>query len=121
MRTDLQCYSRLLHLIAHYELGNDQILEYLIKSVYRFMLKMENLSLVEEEILRFLRHSFKLSPKQLKPEFEKLLERLKTFEKNRFETRVFAYLDIISWLESKLRNVPVQDIIREKFLARKGR
>ena len=121
LRTDLQCYSRLLHLIAHYELGNDQILEYLIKSVYRFMLKMENLSLVEEEILGFLRHSFKLSPKQLKPEFEKLLARLKTFEKNRYETRVFAYLDIISWLESKLRNVPVQDIIREKFLAKKGR
>ena len=22
LRTDLQCYSRLLHLIAHYELGN---------------------------------------------------------------------------------------------------
>ena len=42
LRTDLQCYSRLLHLIAHYELGNDNLLEYLIKSVYRFMAKMEN-------------------------------------------------------------------------------
>jgi hypothetical protein len=40
LRTDLQCYARLLHLIAHYELGNYQLLEYLIKSVYRFMAKM---------------------------------------------------------------------------------
>jgi len=120
LRTDLQCYSRLLHLIAHYELGNYQLLEYLIKSVYRFMAKMGNLSLVEEEIFKFLRKSFKLSPKQLKPEFENLLARLKTYEKNRFETRVFAYLDIISWLESKIRNVPVQDIIREKFIIRES-
>jgi hypothetical protein len=29
-----------------------------------------------------------------------------------------VYLDIISWLESKLRNLPVQDIIREKYLAK---
>ena len=116
LRTDLQCYSRLLHLIAHYELGNFQLLEYLIKSVYRFMAKMGNLSLVEEEIFKFLRKSFNLSPGRLKPEFEKLLEKLKTYEKNRFETRAFVYLDIISWLESKIEHVPVQDVIRQKYL-----
>jgi len=121
LRTDLQCYSRLLHLIAHYELGNFTLLEYLTKSVYRFMAKMENLSLVEEEIFRFLRKSFDLSPDKLKPEFGKLLEKLKTYEKNRFETRAFVYLDIISWLESKIKNVPVQDVIREKYLAGKRR
>lgn len=121
LRTDLQCYSRLLHLIAHYELGNFTLLEYLIKSVYRFMAKMENLSLVEEEIFRFLRKGFDLSPDKLKPEFGKLLEKLKTYEKNRFETRAFVYLDIISWLESKIKNVPVQDVIREKYLSGKRR
>lgn len=118
LRTDLQCYSRLLHLIAHYELGNYDLLEYLIKTVYRFMAKMENLSLVEEEIFRFLRKSFKLTPKELAPEFGHLLAKLRTYQGNRFETRAFVYLDIISWLESKIRNVPVQKIIREKFLLR---
>ena len=121
LRTDLQCYSRLLHLIAHYELGNFDLLEYLIKSVYRFMAKMENLSRVEEEIFRFLRKSFNLSPGEVKPELGKLLEELKKYEKNRFETRAFVYLDIISWLESKIRNVPVQDVIREKYLTGKRR
>ncbi|HEY2348113.1 MAG TPA: hypothetical protein VGH64_03810 [Puia sp.] len=121
LRTDLQCYSRLLHLIAHYELGNDNLLEYLIKSVYRFMAKMENLSLVEEEIFRFLRKSFQMNAQELKPGFSKLLERLRNYEKNRFETRAFVYLDIISWLESKIRDVPVQKIIREKFLVRNGK
>ena len=116
LRTDLQCYARLLHLIAHYELGNYELLEYLFKSVYRFMAKMGNLSVVEEEIFKFLRRSFRVTPRQLKEEFERLLSKLKALENNRLETRAFAYLDIISWLESKINRVPVQDIIRQKFL-----
>jgi hypothetical protein len=116
LRTDLQCYARLLHLIAHYELGNYDLLEFLIKSVYRFMAKMENLSLVEEEVFKFLRRSFRVTTKGLQPEFEKLLEKLKKQERNQFETRAFVYLDIISWLESKISKVPVQTVIRKKFL-----
>ena len=116
LRNDLQCYARLLHLISHYELGNFQLLEYLIKSVYRFMAKMQNLSLVEEEMFKFLRKSFYLSAKKMQPEFEKLLHTIKHLEKSKFETRAFAYLDVISWLESKVYNKPVYEIIRGKYL-----
>ncbi len=115
LRTDLQCYSRLLHLIAHYELGNEDILDHLIKSVYRFMAKLQNLSVVEEEIFKFIRTSFHISVKDIKPELEKLLLKLNTHQNNRFETRAFIYLDIISWLESKIENIPVQDILKRKF------
>ncbi len=116
LRTDLQCYSRLLHLIAHYELGNFDLLEYLIKSVYRYMAKMENLSKVEEEVFAFLRRSFKVGAGALKPEFENLYAQLKKYEGNPLESRAFLYLDIISWLESKISGVNVQDVIRDKFL-----
>jgi hypothetical protein len=120
LRNDLQCYARLLHLIAHYELGNYNLLEYLIKSVYRFMARMENLGAVEEKIFRFLHQSFHLTPNELKPEFEKLLAELKDFEKDKLASRAFAYLDIISWLESKIYNKNVQDVIRAKYLKRKN-
>ncbi|ANE49684.1 hypothetical protein [Flavisolibacter tropicus] len=116
LRNDLQCYARLLHLIAHYELGNYNLLEYLIKSVYRFMAKMENLGFVEEEIFKFLQRSFQLTPNELQPEFKKLLQRLKELEYNPLATRAFAYLDIISWLESKIHHLHVQDILRQKYL-----
>jgi tetratricopeptide (TPR) repeat protein len=116
LRSDLQCYARLLRLIAHYELGNFDLLEYLTKSVYRFMSKMENLSKVEEEMFTFLRRSFRVSAHALKPEFEKLLAKLKKYERNQLETRAFTYLDVISWLESKINNVHVQDVIREKYI-----
>ncbi|MEN9569404.1 MAG: hypothetical protein RL172_635 [Bacteroidota bacterium] len=119
LRTDLQCYSRLLHLIAHFELGNEQILDHLIKSVYRFMAKMQHLSVVEEEIFKFIRKSFHLSVKNVAPELEKLLIKLKALQNNRFETRAFIYLDIISWIESKLEKTPVQDILKKKFAVNK--
>lgn len=121
LRTDLQAYSRLLHLIAHYELGNYELIEYLAKSVYRFMAKMENLSLVEEYIFDFLKDSLRSSPLNLKKSFKALYDRLKAQEMNAHEARAFSYLDIISWLESKITNVPVQDVIRKKFLEKHGR
>ena len=119
LRTDLQCYSRLLHLIAHYELGNEDILDHLIKSVYRFMSKMQNLSVVEEEIFKFIRTSFHISVKGIKPELEKLLVKLTAHQGDRFETRAFIYLDVISWLESKLENIPVQEVLKRKFAGKR--
>lgn len=119
LRIDLQCYARLLHLMAHYELGNYDIIEYLIKSVYRFMAKMENLTIVEEEIFKFLRSSFAVSPRKLKPELEKFLQKIKHFEKSRFETRAFAYLDVISWVEGKVYEQPMSKIIHDKYLKSK--
>jgi hypothetical protein len=121
LRYDLQCYARLLHMLAHYELGNDMLMESLSKSVYRFMAKMKNLTAVEEAMFRFLRNSIPLSPRQLKPEFEKFLDTIKHLEKNRFQTRSFAYLDIISWIESKVYDKPMGKIINEKYLQSKRR
>ncbi|MGB4843159.1 MAG: hypothetical protein WBP16_01700, partial [Ferruginibacter sp.] len=121
MRIDLQCYARLLHLMAHFETGNDEIIESLIKSVFRFMSRMENLTVVEEEMFKFLRNNVYESAAKLKPELKKLLNKIKHFEKNRFETRVFSYLDIISWVESKVFEKPMSVIVHEKYLESRHR
>ena len=42
MREDLLCFSRILNLVAHYEAGLDYNLEVLIKSTYKFLIKMED-------------------------------------------------------------------------------
>jgi len=121
LRIDLQCYARLIHLLCHYEMGNEEILESLTKSVYRFMAKMKNLTVIEEEIFKFLRHSTRLKPNELKPELKQFLDKIKHLEKNRFETRAFAYLDIISWVESKVYEKPMGEIIHAKYLKSKHR
>lgn len=121
MRSDLQCYARLVHLMAHYELGNYMLIESLTKSVYRFMAKMENLTVVEEEMFRFLRASFHVSRHRLRHEMKTFLQKIKHLEKNRFETRAFAYLDIISWVESKVYDKSMSDVIHEKYKRNKRR
>jgi hypothetical protein len=80
------------------------------------MAKLENLSAVEVEIFKFLRASFNLSRQELKQAFKDLLYNLKQFEESAFEARAFSYLDIISWLESKIYDKPVADVIREKYI-----
>jgi len=121
LRNDLQCYARLMHLMSHYEIGNEEILESLIKSVYRFFARMKNLTIVEEAIFTFLRHSFKVKSSLLKPELEQFLKKIKHLEKNRFETRSFAYLDVISWVESKVYDKPMEEIIHEKYMKSRHR
>jgi tetratricopeptide (TPR) repeat protein len=120
LRTDLQCYARLLHLISHYELGNDMLIESQVKSVYRFMSNMKNLSSVETRIFGFLRKVFSLSRKEINSHLQILFDELKPLENNALEARSFLYLDILSWLESKLKRVPVQDVIAEKYRLRNG-
>jgi len=114
LRTDLQCYARLLHLISHYELGNYEIIEYLIKSVYRFMAKMQNLTVVEKEIFKFLQQAFHLNRTEIRKSFIALRDKLKRYEASPHESRSFMYLDFISWLDSKIDGVPVQEVIRRK-------
>lgn len=121
MRIDLQCYARLLHLMAHFELGNDSIIESLTKSVYRFMSRMENFTVVEEEMFTFIRHNVYESAEKLKPGLKILLQKIKHFEKNRYETRVFSYLDIISWIESKVFGKPMSTVVHEKYLKSRHR
>ena len=116
LRYDIQCYARLLHLMCHYELDNFDIIDPLIKSVNRFMKKMETLTVMDEEIFKFLRTSFSTDKRKRKERLEKFLQRIHQLQKNRFETRAFAYLDIISWVESKVYEKSMSEIIHGKFL-----
>jgi hypothetical protein len=85
------------------------------------MAKMQNLTVVEEEMFRFIRASFQMSRHKLKAELEQFLNKIKQFEKNRFETRAFAYLDIISWVEGKVYEKPMSAVIHQKYLESRKR
>jgi len=96
LKVDIQCFARVLNLIAHFDLGNDILVSYKIKSVFRFLLKMGELEKVHSEILRFVRRTPKMQKSNLVLEFQKLRNKLVVIEKERFEKRPFLYLDIIS-------------------------
>jgi hypothetical protein len=107
-------------LLSHFELGNDELIEYQVKSTYRFLSQMDNLQQVQKEILTFLKKLGHIEPHELKNAFKHLHDKLLSLQDNPFEKRAFLYLDLISWLESKIQERPVQDIIREKALKEQG-
>ncbi|MGZ0015270.1 hypothetical protein [Yeosuana sp. AK3] len=115
MREDLLCFARILNLVAHYEAGLDYNLETLIKSTFKFLIKMEDLYEVQKEFIKFLRGLGDIYPHEVKGEFIKLHEKLKQFEDDPYQSRAFLYLDIISWLESKIEGMPIGLIIKDKF------
>ncbi|NCO62556.1 MAG: hypothetical protein GW839_03710 [Flavobacteriales bacterium] len=115
MREDLLCFARILNLVAHYEAGLDYNLETLIKSTFKFLIKMEDLYEVQKEFIKFLRGLGDIYPHEVKGEFIKLHQKLKQFENDPYQSRAFLYLDIISWLESKIEGMPIGLIIKDKF------
>jgi len=114
LRSDIHCFARILNLISHYELEHTDHLDYQIRSTYRFLGKMEDLQEVQKYILRFIRRLSVISPDQLKEEFIKSRNDLMHWVHDPFEKRAFLYLDLISWLDSKIEKRPVQDVIIEK-------
>ena len=118
MREDLMCFSRILNLFAHYDAGMDYHLEKQLRNTYKFLLKMNELNEVQTEIINFMKKLPDIFPHDVKSAFTELLIKLKKYESDPYERRAFLYLDIISWLESKITNTPVDQIIRNKFLER---
>jgi len=114
LKVDIQCFSRVLNLIAHFEIGNDILVSYKIKSVFRFLLKMGELEKVHKEILGFVRRTPSMLHSDLIGEFGKLREKLVNIEQERFEKRPFLYLDIISWLDSKINQVSMVEAIKAR-------
>ena len=111
---DLMCFSRVLNVVAHYDAGLDYELETQVKQTYKFLLKMDELQAVQKELIRFMRSLTYIYPNELKQAFRQLHQSLKRFENDPYEKRSFLYLDILSWLESKIENRSIGEVIRDK-------
>ena len=75
---------------------------------------MENLQKVQTVFLESIKTLSDVYPHEIKKEFKKIHAKLKVFEDHPYEKRAFLYLDILSWLESKIDNKPIAKIIKEK-------
>ena len=115
VRQDIQAMARIFNLILHYELGNVDLMEYIIKSTYRYLLKSKRLYKVETIVLSYLRkNSFLSSQKEILESFRKLHEELFPLSKDKFEKKAFEEFDILSWLESKIEKKSFEEIIKRK-------
>ena len=118
-RADIQCFARILNLIAHFELGNDILVSYQVKSVYRFFIKMEDMGEVQKEIFAFIKRIPRMHRTDLMKEFKSLKNKLIVLKNDPYERRPFLYLDIISWLEAKMKGITMQEAIKETIISKK--
>ncbi len=116
LREDIQSYSRLMHLLAHYELRNLSLLEYLEKSVSRFLEKMKDRNKVQMEILSFVRKQLRSSNV---PDHKLLAQTRKNLAKlanESYEKRSFLYLNVLDWVNAKMEGTTVDEIVKRKRL-----
>lgn len=115
LRTDIQCYARLMQLMAHYELGHVHLLENLVDSVGRFFSKMRDLNEVQKTMFQFFRNNLFIKPADLQSNLLALRREILRLQKNSYEGRTFHHLDIIAWIDSRIEQKPMEEIIRRQF------
>lgn len=110
IRTDIVFSIKILYLIINYELGNVELLASLCKSYIReFKNKPNTLGAV---LIRFFGKDISRNIKKQNriPGFLILKKELNPYKKE----SIFGQFDFISWAESKIKNRPMLDILKEK-------
>ena len=121
IRRDLQCYARMLNLMALYDAGLDFNIDYQIRSVYSFIVKMRDMTEMKEELLTFFKSFGNVNAIDLRKELKNLYDRLTPYENHPYERRTFYYIDLLSWLESKITGKSMGEIVRSRFEAQQER
>jgi len=107
MRNDIYHYSRTLFLMIHFEMNNLDLLDYELRSYYRFLSK-KNISIkLEKHLLKFLQsrinleHS-KILMKNLLIEFKNDVEKIR---EEPFGGYSHYFIDITAWLNLKIEEL----------------
>lgn len=118
-RQDIQDVARIYQLIIHYELGNQDLIEYLTRSTYRYLRTREKIHDFEAEIMDFIRQSARLkTPSEFRKAFATLLERLENIHKNLKGRSPLGLQETIFWLESRVGRISLRQLFNEKLKAR---
>lgn len=111
---DYQCYSRIVYLISYFELGYFDSLEYVLKSVYHFISKRNRVYKYENIILKYLRTSFRIkSMTELDAMFVEMKHELEEIKDDPLEQNAFDAFNILYWLESKVKKIPMMELMKE--------
>ncbi len=101
LREDIDIYTRLLMLMAHYELGNFDLLGSMTDAVGRLVAKIQDPPVMETALLRFFRAATRPNTRQADNCLQ-LVNALELHRNNPAERRGFIYLDGYAWAKRKL-------------------
>jgi hypothetical protein len=102
LRQDLYSYARLFNLAIHFELGNYDLLEYTIKSTFRYLQKRERDFPMEKVIIDNFKKIIKnQSESERKNNFKLFHQQLLELKAEPENEIVFKYFDFEKWTAAK--------------------
>ena len=114
-RQDLQSLARILNLIIHYEMKNTILLEYLLRSSYRYLRNRNRAYKIEQKVLGFIKDSLKIhGNKALKTAFVQLKKNIETLAELPSENAMLRYFNFIAWIDSKIEQKSFGEIIKRE-------
>jgi hypothetical protein len=116
-RQDIYSYAKLLQLIVHYELKDEELSAYLLRSAYRYLKQMGRDYPLDKALLLFMKDRLagKNAPYKFRESLLKLKLDLERIIRKDGEASVLKYFDYVSWIESKLTRKPFMQIMKEKY------
>lgn len=110
VRLDIQSHIRLVNILIHYELGNYELIEGLIRSTDRFLTKMFGKNEYERNFLKFaskyLQEPFSENTKDGFVEFYNLLQ---SHRKDAYFHVASQMFSTASWLKSRIDNTSMEE------------
>lgn len=103
----------IFNMLSHYELGNYELIEYLVKQALRFMDKKENSNSFKRTLLNFIKSQLN-NPAVDPEEFEKCKRKLIKIQAQTTAT-LLPNFDIITWLDSKIEGKTFLECSRQKL------
>ena len=114
LRQDIYSYARIFNLIIHYELGNHDLLEYIIKSTSRYLNKRNRAYEVETLIMSGVKKLAKAYDEEQRQKiYSQVKKDLKSVLKDQQQKIVLEYFDFNSWLDSKINEVSLSEELRK--------
>jgi hypothetical protein len=108
-------YARIFILLIYFELGYDSLLASELRSAKRYFKKSDKLFSLEKIMLDFIKTSLKPEGiKASKTELTGLIEKIIELKNSPYEQQLFALFDWQSWAESKLKEIPLAEIMQAK-------
>lgn len=119
LRQDLQSFARIINVGLNYELNNFRQLTYIIASLKEYYKTQTSLFKTEKLIISYIEKLSDVKFNSKEKERETFLNFKKEVDeqmKDPHEKNVSFYFDIESYLESKIKGVPMNVIMQGKFL-----
>ncbi|MFT4660050.1 MAG: tetratricopeptide (TPR) repeat protein [Patiriisocius sp.] len=117
LRQDVYGYSRIFNLLIHFELGNFELLEYIIKSTHRYLNKRQLAYKIEELMIKSLKS---LSKNKSKDEYNNILQELSDeidkLKDDEYEMAALKFFDFDAWVHSKLNGCTISESIKNRKL-----